>query len=499
MNKIKSKIISKIDLIIQLTILLFVMFYFYKEIRPILVTSKFAYPTTDDYWMSMHVHSVWLETNSIFKTIGAAFTYAIGIYKTWDGNFLSMFFTALSPTVFGEDKYGITVWIIVFMILIGTIMLGYSLLHKRWKMPVINSLSISLLFTMFFLNFMTNPDEGIFWWPGVANYTLFCGLFLFSQGLFILYWEKRKIYLLVLSCIFSFMVSLGNPLTSLVNVCLLAYELIYEIIRNKKLKNFTWIVFLSALIGLLIIVSAPGNNVRIPADRISVFEVVFRSFKDGTIFLRVFIKPAVYVYLFVIALISVYSFALGKKDSVINEKLKFRFPVIFSVLIFCLYYASFAPIEYAQTSYYGRLLDVCFFVLIIALTIIDIYVCGFIVKIFKKIKLKENLQSIIKKFLKQEILQLICAAVIILGVLILGSYRIKMGSTSFKADIELQFNNIYRFNEILSERYRQLTDERYGEVDIYEPPYVSIFLHEDFRCYQDIGYYYKKGTVYKTE
>ncbi|MGN1187345.1 MAG: hypothetical protein ACI4R6_02525, partial [Lachnospiraceae bacterium] len=286
LEKIEKNKRQIINYTIQSAVLLFVGIYFIKQINPIINAAKFSHPTTDDYWMSSYVHVVWERTHSVFSAIAASFEYSVGMYKNWDGNFLSMFLTCLSPLAFNENYYFIVFYVMLISLCAGIGLIAYSLLHKRWHIPLINCISICLLFIIFFLNYLPNSGEGLYWWPGVANYTLFFGFLLFAQGLFVLYWNKNKIVWLILASISFFLVGLGNPLTGLVNVCLLAYELLYRFYEKRSFKTLFWIPFLCALIGLLIVVLAPASSVRVPEVNMNFFEIVLSSFKNGTIMMR---------------------------------------------------------------------------------------------------------------------------------------------------------------------------------------------------------------------
>lgn len=111
MEQLKNNKKSVFNHAAQIIILLVVIKYFYDMINPIIKVAQYSHPTMDDYWMTTYVHEQWLENHSVLGFIAAAFRYAIGIYKTWDGNFLSMFITSMSPAVFGDYAYSFTFYL----------------------------------------------------------------------------------------------------------------------------------------------------------------------------------------------------------------------------------------------------------------------------------------------------------------------------------------------------------------------------------------------------
>lgn len=475
----KSRIINYA---VQVIILLIVAKFFFSMIKPLIVIAQYSHPTLDDYWMSMSVYRKWCETHSVAAVIAEAFRYTVGIYRTWDGNFLSMLLTSMSPIVFGESAYPFTFYFMFITFVIGAAMSAYSILYKRWHMPIINSISIMLLFITFFMNYLTDAGEGLYWWPGVANYTFFFGLFMFAHGVYVLYWEKKKTVWLVIASICLFLVGLGNPFTSLVSACLTVYELAYRIYEKKSAKTLRWIPFACALISLIIIVIAPGNKNRMPLGPMGIFDTIRLSFYEGTIMVNAITQSSMYFYYGMTAVIAFWSF-YSCSDA---DRSRFRLAPLVCILMICLIYASFAPIKYTQTQYFGRVLNTCFFVSMMSFTISIIYLCG---------ALAAWLRS------KKDNFYLNCAfAVIALCVMTLCRRELKDAeyynmSIAFRANGALQFKTVYEFDRILDERYDELVNSPYWDVYITEPPYVPVFVHDDGLSYGGIGDYYQKNVI----
>lgn len=127
-------------------------------------------------------------------------------------------------------------------------------------------------------------------------------------------------------------------------------------------------------VGLIVVVAAPGNKSRMPIGHLSVFETIKGCFVDGTKFINAMNKPPMYFYYGMTAIISFWSF-YGCSD---GRERKFKLPIPVSVLLLCLYYASFSPTKYTQSGYYGRVLDTNFFVMMTMFTIIIMYLCAWV-------------------------------------------------------------------------------------------------------------------------
>lgn len=84
-----------------------------------------------------------------------------------------MFLTGLTPLAFNENSYHFVFDIAIINMAIGLAVIAYSLLHRRWKMSLINCISVCLIFIIFYIDYAPSANEGIYWWPGIANYNFF--------------------------------------------------------------------------------------------------------------------------------------------------------------------------------------------------------------------------------------------------------------------------------------------------------------------------------------
>lgn len=459
-------------------------------IKPLITIAQYSHPTTDDYWMSMAVYRKWEETHSIWAVIVQAFNYAVGIYKTWDGNFLSMLLTSVSPLAFGESAYPFTFYFMFVTFIIGSAMATYGLLFRRWHMPVMNCISIMLLFITFFMSYIVSAGEGLYWWPGVANYTFFFGLLMFAHGLYAVYWEKNNLAVLIITSIFMFLVGLGNPFTALISTCLTVYELAYYVYKNKTFKTLRWIPFAAALLGLIIIVMAPGNKNRTPLGTTGIFETIYLSFYEGAILLKAITDPSFLFYYIMIAAISIYSFLI---DDSITERKNFILAPLVCILMICLYFASLAPTKYTKSLFYGRVLDTYFFIAMMCFSVSVIYLCGAIVSWIKKKSKNENKE----KFAKYTKYALAFLVVIIVYASKRALWNPKYFNTSntLRAIGSMQFGAVQEYDRILDERYEELVNSTDWEIYITEPPYIPVFYHDDYISESAMSDYFKKKVI----
>lgn len=505
LTKLKNKLAGKslsdyINFCIQFLILVLVSRYFLRTYKPIAEVAKYTHSGMDDFWMSIGVHQTWISTHSIFACIAEAFHNAINLYKTLNGNFLSMFLTNLSPVAAGERLYYITYYVAFYSMIIGIVTIAYVLLHRRWKMSIVNCISISLLFLIFYLNYQRAPYDGIFWWPGVANYNLYFGMILFAQGLFILYWEKNNIIWLMMSSIVFFLIGLGNPITGLTNVCLLAYEVLYEIYRKRSFKNLFYVPLVCALAGLLIVVSAPGKAYHMANGTQPVFETIVLCFKYGTLMKTACAPEALYLYLVLVAIIALFDFTKNinckeEPDGRTNVRIILE-TIIFTVLMVCLYYASYAPIVYTKCEWYGRVLNSTGFVYLMAMTASTLYICRTAAYFAGRYSGKVTCFSKIKG---NDILGYIFAAWAMVGIIIVPyklntTWEYKNSSLVFYAQWSLDEGSAIKYHEQRLELAEQLENPDIKEVHVKNIQVISFYPYIN-NPEEDLGEYYGKTII----
>lgn len=316
---IKNNKSRVINYAVQIIVLLIVIKFFISMVRPVIVIAQYSHPTLDDYWMSLAVYRKWCETHSVLAVISEAFKYTVGIYRTWDGNFLSMFLTSMSPIVFGEAAYPFTFYFMFTTFVLGAAMATYGLLYKRWHMPIINSISIMLLFIIFFMNHLTDAAVIAFW--------------------------------------------------------------------------------------------------------------SFYGCSDIT-------------------------------------KRSFRLAPLVCILMICLIFASFVPIKYTRTQYFGRVLNTNFFVSMMSFTVSIIYLCG---------ALAAWLRSKKYNFYLNCVFAVIALCVIILCRRELRDEKYYNMSIAFRANGAMQFGTAYEYDRMLDERYDELVNSPYWDVYITAHPMYRYF------------------------
>lgn len=450
-------------------------------ITPVFSIAQYAHSTTDDYWMSYSVHKVWESTHSIISTIKEAFNTAVLAWKYHSGCFISMLITSLSPVGFNENYYKYAAYLTLIMLVVATVVAAYFFLRRRLKLSYGMTIITACMTLYLLINYIPSPGEGIYWWPGASNYTIFFSVFLIGQSFIITYLFEKKVVWFILSCLFSAVLGLGNLLTALSATCVLFFETLYSIKKDRIKKNGMIIIFILGLTGLLFNVLAPGNFIRGSAniDKINVFETVWMSLRDATVFFGAYHNNGSMIYYVFIAIAALYGFMIS------DCKYNFRYPVVFVIIGYLIYCSSLAPVEYTGVDYYARILNLIYFNSVIVSIVCIIYLMGYLSTIIKK------KSDVVNKY-KNAITSVF--VVLCIGI-IFFSLKNNIGTASFSASYFLDNGDAERFDKRIDSRFYGLYDENARVVQIECEKFVpSIFFFNDEDTMGQNAFYIFDGT-----
>lgn len=327
---------------------------------PLMYISRYVWPCADDFEMGLGTKAAFLESGNLFAVLKEAAELARYKYMNWQGTFSAIFLMALQPGIWGDEYYWIGTVIVMVSLLVGIFVLTYVLMVRMAKAPKSIWLILCALPTWAWLMRVMYTEEAFYWWNGASYYMGFHSWAMLMTAVALCAyngWESygriRKIILFILGgwgCIF---LGGGNYLTALMLVLVLAGLVLAALIKRKKSKMILGFYFLSTLAALVSSIAAPGNvahmNYNFQND-ISVSEAIYISIKDGLINIRDWSNVFV-IMLYVFLLPFIWKLAR-------NCPLKFRFPVLVTILSGGLYLAEYAPISYTFGGYApGRIVN----------------------------------------------------------------------------------------------------------------------------------------------
>ncbi len=341
---------------------------------PLLYLSGYVHASGDDYGYGAGTHAIWLETHSVFQTLARAAKTSVDYWHSWQGTWFTIFLMALQPEVFSPDGYWIVPWIMLAITIAATSLVTYYFLVNKLELKKGTWACINILFLLMMVQYFPRTKSAIFWWNGTVHYIVPYGLAMIAvYGMFRFVDTAKKRYF-VYVCLSMFCLGGSSYLAPLLALVVLGYLLVF--IRNKK--HIYWLLIPAGieLAGLFISFIAPGNTRRGGEDFgfhwMLVIETIAECFRQGTLAVAEYIQNAPFI-LVVFAMIAMFvTEALLQK----KEKKKFPLPLLFTVLMYCLYCAMYAPGIYAGVEVSGGVPNTIFQVFLLTFLAVLVYDVG---------------------------------------------------------------------------------------------------------------------------
>ena len=345
---------------------------------PLFIIAIYNHPCADDLTYGYYPHAFFSTTGSLLETLKWNFFQVKTTYETWQGTFTSAFFMGLSPAVFSEKLYFLSPIIMFTMIISSTIFILRVLLVELLKADKISYGIISAITVFIIIEQMHWPAQGIYWYNASIHYTFMHSAMLFLLGnaiLFLLAKEKNKrIYALTWSVFMAFLCSGSNYVTALTGILLTALVCLLGIFIQKKKALFLILPLGVYLLGFYFNVTAYGNQVRQAYyEKQTPVLAILNSFIAGV--RRI---DGWFSYLLLLLLILLIPIIWNMVSKI---RFQFSYPVLVTLLSFCIISAMFTPSFYALNSEgLARALNIIkmFFQLLLILN--EIYWIGWIVK-----------------------------------------------------------------------------------------------------------------------
>lgn len=449
---------------------------FLRKFIPLWQLSFYNHSNADDFWMSVSTHLVWEGTHSVLAAVGEAWNSACQLWQNWDGCFLSMFLSCLAPVVFHESYYKYTFYLVSIAVIIGAAWFLYELCVRALGFSVCHFLILCPLALTVLFNFSPSAKEGLYWWCGAVNYTLFFAVFMTAQAMLIEYLVSGKKIFLILGSVLTFCVGLGNLLTALVNPIVVCLEaLVYLTAKKEKDPKFIAAAG-AALAGLVINMAAPGNIIR---GGSGLFHQPPLAAIAETI--RVSSQLAVQFYrspMFWIAL----AVMLTAWDAAAKSRKKFRYPypAAFAAVSYLVYCAALTPVVYARSAVYGRCKDISFFIFVIMAVCDIIYIAGWTERRFTEGKYKKIRHG------------LLCAGMAA-AVWFSAAYSRYFDAAYAKDALRTQ--TAQKFHSEMEARFAMYYDKEQQIVTIRQPDSVPALFYFDDDSLSDVAYYFDKEEI----
>lgn len=460
---------------------------------PLFIIAIYDRPSVDDYNYAILTRKVIEDKGNIFQLIKAAWDTNIKFYNSWQGLYTSAFILSLQPGIFGENFYCFTIFIVTGISYL-CLMFSINILNKHFiKKSFLYTLEISTIIFTIIMLWIPSAAEGLYWYNGAMNYMPF--LFFTILNLTLVYdcisatTKYKKIMLLIINILLSFIISGGNHIISFGNILSLLFFTLFYLKKDIKKSFYIGLPLLSACIGFLIMYIAPGTHARqILLHNKSVSETILATI----IYLYETIpKWSSYIWAITLILFTPTAIDLANKN---KDKFSDKFPWL-PILCSLIIISGMHCVPYLAMGSFGaeRVTNVLWITFMILSWLIYFFIVGYLVKkgIINTNRIKNNQDNIIN------IIYLIC-----LILLILLPYR-NTYSNSLRAITELLNGTAYSYSVEMDERIKLYNNKELVEIGV-----TPLKIKSELLFFNDLktdpnaspnnymGEYYNKKKIY---
>lgn len=358
--------------------------FFAVSMLPIIYCSFFDYATGDDLQSGAFVKRAIVEKGGIGEPVKAFLEWMRFDYTGWDGNWATSILWGIEPSIWGEKVYIVTVYLALISIMGGTLYCARYFLKKYLQCSGYYISIIWIAVSFFMIQYMPKPRV-IFWYTGMVQYFIPFGLFLTLMVLLDRYLSdgNRSIFFFILW--FTLHISGAGYLTTVLTFEVYVLLIVYNLIKNPNKKRVVMLLipFVLLIIGFTICAISPGiakrsgNGLGFSVGRVT--ETLTGCFKRALSDISAYFNNR--ILFSCVPLCAIFTWYNIDSD---KSRIKFRYPLLAVLFLFCIYASTYAPEIYANDDVSGGVPDTYWMTFVIIYFIAIIYLTGYIKKLAKK-------------------------------------------------------------------------------------------------------------------
>ncbi len=348
---------------------------------PILYLAGYARPSGDDYGYSVFTHAAWVDTHSLVEVFKAAVHTVKGMYQAWNGDWFTVFLFSLMPEVFAPYTFWIVPYFMVGVTVLGTTVFLHDVLVEtagigREYMVILDALVLIASF-----QFIPSTAIGMYWYVGAMHYMVPHAVALFALVSGFRYYRTGKIRYIVYASLCMFMVGGSSYFSSL--LVFMVYGMMMVLFFRKRKDIFYLLVpFFIGAAGFVVQCVSPGNKARggesfgfsVGGAFLTVAQSLWQGLATPVEYLRD--KTFIYVILLLCAIFG-WTALLKRKGEM---PLRFRYPLLFVLLMYGIYSAMYAPAIYAAVDVSLGPATMVYLTFLLAALLSILYVEGWIIQ-----------------------------------------------------------------------------------------------------------------------
>lgn len=315
---------------------------------PLFWIGHYNFPSVDDIGFAKTAEVVWDETHSVVQTCLRQISYAKEFWHRWQGTFATSWFTTTAMGIFGRDAYYMGTYLslggfVLFQLLLFMVILKKAMGADFFRAGIISICIVSLQVLM-----TPVPVEAFFWFCGSAAYTVTYNEMIILLSLLVLLYHNqgsalcgKRLLLYIGITLFTVLVSGGTYVTLILMLLLYLLAVIWYWYRRNSGRWFITVEMILYLVGFLLNVLAPGNQVRLSSADMegnSAVMAVLLSLKEAVLYVTQYtILPCV---IMAVLLLPLFVNIVRKKNY------RYPYPVLVTIFSLGIFAAQFTPTLY---------------------------------------------------------------------------------------------------------------------------------------------------------
>ena len=229
---------------------------------PLILLCFHTYPIGDDFTHMFPAMEAWARTGSLGATLTAAWQRTLYMYQAWQGTWVGMFLSAMSPMVFGARFAFVSPLLTLCLLAFSAWYAVRAVTRDALSLPWHAALFPFAVSLTLWLAFLPGADEAVYWISGTP-YAVSAAMAVLLAGLLIRQHFGRMRWPQFIALALCGVVMGGStyPLALGGSVALLLTTL-WAFVRHSKARAGALLAFLCTAVSLLFVVLAPGNAVR---------------------------------------------------------------------------------------------------------------------------------------------------------------------------------------------------------------------------------------------
>lgn len=216
-------------------------------------------------WLARYAHPMADDLTYALRDVSQGVWDALRSERMqWNGRYTSNLLVVYGPLRLGLEA--IAVYRLVPVLLLALTLCATWLLVRTVApegTPRTHTAFGALLWTALFLHATPDIGEAIYWYTGAVTYQLAGILLLFHLALLVGLWNGRHRGWRVPAALFTALVLPGfNEVVMLLLILLQAGIVVAHARQAGRIPGWAWLLLGAALLGALLVASAPGNAVR---------------------------------------------------------------------------------------------------------------------------------------------------------------------------------------------------------------------------------------------